>query len=386
MRASSDAVSEATRMGERAPRGMLYVIVCAAPPATQVQDLVKLAQAAGWEVAVTATPEALAFIDAPLLEAITGHPVRHRWREPDEPETVPEANAIVVAPATFNTINRWVAGITNTVAVGTLCESLGLDGPIVGDRPVGTVSGRVRGNRVEVADRRQGQPGPAVATSDGLLAARAGDGCGEPGLAGGLHNLVAGDAVGPGGTQGTGGTCGTLRPGLVPGQCRFPASADLPGFTVEDPQVTGVTGLVVVPTAVNYAFRIGNCRNRSGRLGRCRGGGRSRRLDWHRGRRRACLLILPVVAAACRQDQQHHGCGHRSVCHALPPSSARSASSRARPPSLGHRWDVLSAGCEPTLFTSRTNVDRKVGATLARTSDGAVTRLRPWTALTMEGP
>jgi phosphopantothenoylcysteine synthetase/decarboxylase len=37
----------------------------------------------------------------------------------------------VVAPATFNTINRWVAGITNTVAVGTLCEFLGLDGPIV---------------------------------------------------------------------------------------------------------------------------------------------------------------------------------------------------------------------------------------------------------------
>ena len=118
-------------MGEQAPRGTLYVVVCAAPPAAQVQDLVKLAQAAGWEVAVTATPEALAFIDAPLLEAITGFPVRYRWREPDEPESVPEANAIVVAPATFNTINRWVAGITNTVAVGTLCESLGLDAPIV---------------------------------------------------------------------------------------------------------------------------------------------------------------------------------------------------------------------------------------------------------------
>ena len=118
-------------MDERASRGMLYVIVCAAPPAAQVQDLVKLAQAAGWEVAVTATPEALAFIDAPLLGAITGFPVRHRWREPDEPESVPEADAIVVAPASFNTINRWVAGITNTVAVGTLCEFLGLDAPIV---------------------------------------------------------------------------------------------------------------------------------------------------------------------------------------------------------------------------------------------------------------
>jgi phosphopantothenoylcysteine synthetase/decarboxylase len=131
MRDSSEAVQEVTQMAKPGPRGMLYVVVCAAPPAAEVQNLVKLAQAGGWEVAVTVTPEALAFIDAPFLGALTGFPVRHRWREPDEPESVPEAQAIVVAPATFNTINRWVAGITNTVAVGTLCEYLGLDAPIV---------------------------------------------------------------------------------------------------------------------------------------------------------------------------------------------------------------------------------------------------------------
>jgi phosphopantothenoylcysteine synthetase/decarboxylase len=131
MRVSSDAEQEVTQMAKPVPRGMLYVVVCAAPPAAEVQNLVKLAQAAGWEVAVTATPEALAFIDAPQLAAITGFPVRHRWREPDEPESVPEAQALVVAPATFNTINRWAAGITNTVAVGTLCEYLGLAAPII---------------------------------------------------------------------------------------------------------------------------------------------------------------------------------------------------------------------------------------------------------------
>jgi phosphopantothenoylcysteine synthetase/decarboxylase len=131
MRGSSESVSEVAQMSRPAPRGMLYLVVCAAPPAAEVQDLVKLAQAAGWEVAVTATPDALAFIDAPLLATLTGFPVRYRWREPDEPETVPEANAIVVAPATFNTINRWVAGITSTVAVGALCEFMSLDGPIV---------------------------------------------------------------------------------------------------------------------------------------------------------------------------------------------------------------------------------------------------------------
>jgi phosphopantothenoylcysteine synthetase/decarboxylase len=129
-------------MGKPASRGTLYIVVCAAPPAAELQDLVKLAQTAGWEVAVTATSDALAFIDAPLLAAITGFPVRHRWREPDEPESVPEANAIVVAPATFNTINKWVAGITDTVAVGTLCEYLGLDAPIVAAPNVNPPLGR----------------------------------------------------------------------------------------------------------------------------------------------------------------------------------------------------------------------------------------------------
>jgi integrase len=76
MTASSDTVSEVTQMGEQAPRHALRGRLRRAPPAAHVQDLVKLAQAAGWEVAVTATPEALALIDEPLLEAITGFPVR----------------------------------------------------------------------------------------------------------------------------------------------------------------------------------------------------------------------------------------------------------------------------------------------------------------------
>lgn len=31
----------------------------------------------------------------------------------------------MVAPATFNTINKWAAGIADTLAVGTLCEVAG---------------------------------------------------------------------------------------------------------------------------------------------------------------------------------------------------------------------------------------------------------------------
>jgi phosphopantothenoylcysteine synthetase/decarboxylase len=50
---------------------------------------------------------------------------------PDEPDELPGADAVVVAPATFNTVNKWAAGITDTFAVGLLCELAGLRVPIV---------------------------------------------------------------------------------------------------------------------------------------------------------------------------------------------------------------------------------------------------------------
>jgi hypothetical protein len=35
---------------------------------------------------------------------------------------LPPADAIAVAPATYNTINKWAAGISDTLALGILCE------------------------------------------------------------------------------------------------------------------------------------------------------------------------------------------------------------------------------------------------------------------------
>lgn len=112
-------------------RVLVYVVVCAAPPAARVGELVALVGRGGWEVAVIATPDAMPFMDAEGLERTTGHPVRWRWRRPDEPPTVPDADAVVVAPATFNTLNKWVAGIADTVATGTVSEYLGRSVPIV---------------------------------------------------------------------------------------------------------------------------------------------------------------------------------------------------------------------------------------------------------------
>ncbi|GII89491.1 hypothetical protein Ssi03_74810 [Sphaerisporangium siamense] len=108
---------------------VLYIIVCAAGPAADVGKLVALAQDDGWIVQLIATPSALDFIDVPALEKQTGRPVRSQYRKPGEPKS-PRADAIIVAPATYNTINKFAQGIADTYALGILSEAPNLGIPV----------------------------------------------------------------------------------------------------------------------------------------------------------------------------------------------------------------------------------------------------------------
>ncbi|GII96049.1 flavoprotein [Sinosporangium siamense] len=110
---------------------VLYVVACAAPAAAGLPRLVTLAQTSGWQVHVVATPMGERFIDIPELERLTGDLVRSAFRMPDAPKGLPPADAVIVAPATFNTINKWAGGIADTFAVGLLCEMMGFGVPIV---------------------------------------------------------------------------------------------------------------------------------------------------------------------------------------------------------------------------------------------------------------
>jgi phosphopantothenoylcysteine synthetase/decarboxylase len=110
---------------------VLYVITCGSPVARDVGRLVSLAQKASYEVCVVPTPEGRKFLDVPALAEQTGHPVRSFYKQPDEPDLLPPADAFVVAPATVNTINKWAAGITDTLALGLLVEAYGMGLPIV---------------------------------------------------------------------------------------------------------------------------------------------------------------------------------------------------------------------------------------------------------------
>ena len=112
-------------------RPVLYVVACGAYPAGQLPAFVRDAQAQGWEVCVIATPDGAKFLDAGNLSGLTGYPVRFRYKRPDEPDVLPSPDALVVAPATFNTVNKWAQGISDTLALGLLNEAVGLGLPMI---------------------------------------------------------------------------------------------------------------------------------------------------------------------------------------------------------------------------------------------------------------
>jgi phosphopantothenoylcysteine decarboxylase len=116
---------------DRRPHGVLYLIVCASPRARRIGELVALLQADDWDVCVISTPQALKFIDRAAMEAQTGHPVRHDYKQPDEPDVLPEPDVMVVCPATFNTMNKWALGVSDTLALGLITEAIGMGLPLV---------------------------------------------------------------------------------------------------------------------------------------------------------------------------------------------------------------------------------------------------------------
>ena len=113
------------------PDRVLYIVTCATPAARNVGKLVSLAQGDGWTVCVIATPLAMRFIDQAALEEQTGFPVRSDYKQPGTPDVLPPATAIIVGGASFNTINKWAAGISDTLALGLLTEGIGLGLPLV---------------------------------------------------------------------------------------------------------------------------------------------------------------------------------------------------------------------------------------------------------------
>ncbi len=115
----------------RQAQNVLYVIACGGRPAGDLPGFVRYAKDHGWDVCVIATPSGMKFLDPDALAATTGHPVRCDYKRPDEPDVLPPPDAFVVAPATFNTVNKLAAGVSDTLALGLLNEAVGAGLPII---------------------------------------------------------------------------------------------------------------------------------------------------------------------------------------------------------------------------------------------------------------
>jgi phosphopantothenoylcysteine synthetase/decarboxylase len=109
----------------------LYLVVSAAPPVLRVEEFVTALTADGWDVVVIATPTASTWVDLDALAAATGCVTRVHARPPRQQDSLPRADLVVAAPMTFNSINKWAAGISDTLALGVLNEMLGTDVPIL---------------------------------------------------------------------------------------------------------------------------------------------------------------------------------------------------------------------------------------------------------------
>lgn len=109
----------------------VYLVVSAAPPVLRIEEFIGALAAEGWSVCVIATPNAASWIDLDSLAAATGCLIQVQARSPRRQESLPRADVVVAAPMTFNSINKWAAGFSDTLALGVLNEMLGADVPIL---------------------------------------------------------------------------------------------------------------------------------------------------------------------------------------------------------------------------------------------------------------
>lgn len=107
-----------------------YVIAFGAPPVLHLDELLVLLAGQGWDSYVILSPTAATWVDSERLAEISGHPVRIEPRAPHDEDPLPPADTVIAAPLTFNSLNKWASGISDSLAVGLLNETLGLDIPI----------------------------------------------------------------------------------------------------------------------------------------------------------------------------------------------------------------------------------------------------------------
>ena len=109
----------------------ITLVVCGAPLTARTPDLVAALLAEGWRPTVVGTPASAAWLDVEAVAELTGEAPRFDFRSPDQAKRGGSPAAVVVCPATFNTVNKAAVGAADTYALAVLCEALGTSLPTV---------------------------------------------------------------------------------------------------------------------------------------------------------------------------------------------------------------------------------------------------------------
>ncbi|MFC8717562.1 flavoprotein [Kitasatospora sp. NPDC057198] len=116
-----------------AGRPVVYLFGSAAGVVTGIGGAVRAGLARGWDVALGLTPVAREWLAerVPEWEELTGHPVKSAYRRPGQPDVLPPADAVLFAPATFNSVNSLALGLTSSWVVGYAAEAVGKGVPVL---------------------------------------------------------------------------------------------------------------------------------------------------------------------------------------------------------------------------------------------------------------
>ncbi|MQA17355.1 MAG: flavoprotein, partial [Pseudonocardiaceae bacterium] len=109
---------------------MLYLVVTGAPLTQWTADAVATAELAGWRTAVIASPSAESWLAQVNRDDVRA-PVLTEHRDPNEAKRLPLPDVVLMAPATFNSVNKLATGIADTYALSVMCEALSRRVPTV---------------------------------------------------------------------------------------------------------------------------------------------------------------------------------------------------------------------------------------------------------------
>ncbi|MCZ1019741.1 flavoprotein [Streptomyces noursei] len=109
---------------------MIHLVGCGTRPTGDLPDFAASLRGDGWVPYIVPSPVGLRFLDVARAEEKSQHAV-HWDFVPDAPEELPQADVVVVAPATFNTITKLAAGAADTLALAVAAEAIGARRPVV---------------------------------------------------------------------------------------------------------------------------------------------------------------------------------------------------------------------------------------------------------------